>query len=177
MQNICWRIHILNWADRNTFHARIMILVLDTQHFASNFCHTMSHRLPNCKCEEEFLFNLLPRWIPGEISMHNSNSLYCSTLNASTASAGIGTLSRVDLLTYLHTRSDGACVRGRSTRPSVDPRPRPIHLARARAASSSTFTQARSADSARRSTLYFNAIFLPCPAQSRPAAARTAACQ
>ncbi len=109
--------------------------------------------------------------------MHNSNSLYCSTLNASTASAGIGTVSRVDLLTYLHTRSDGACVRGRSACPSVDPRPRPVHLAHARAASSSTFTQARSADSARRSTLYFNAIFLPGPARSRPAAARTAACQ
>jgi hypothetical protein len=87
--------------------------------------------------------------------MHNSNSLrvYCSTLNASTASAGIGTVSRVDLHTYLHTRSEGACVRGRSTRPWVDPRPRPVHVARARAASSSTFTQARSADSALRSTL------------------------
>ncbi len=105
-----------------------------------------------------------------------------STLNASTASAGIGTVSHVDLLTYLLTRSDGACGRGRSTRPSVDPRPGPVHIARARAAFSSTFkfTQARSADSARRPTLYFNAIFpgLPCPpTRSRPAAARTVACQ
>jgi hypothetical protein len=97
--------------------------------------------------------------------MHNSHSLYNSTLNASTASTGIGTVSHVDLLTYLHIRSDGECVRGRSTRPSADPRPGPVHLARARAASSSTFkfTQARSADSARRPTLYFNAIFFPCP--------------
>jgi hypothetical protein len=112
--------------------------------------------------------------------MHNSHSLYNSTLNASTASASIGTVSHVDLLTYLHTRSDGSCVRGRSTRPSVEPRPGPVHLARARAASSSTckFTQARSADSARRPTLYFNLIFLPCPpARSRPAAARPVACQ
>ncbi len=67
-----------------------MILVLDTQRFASYFCHTISHRLPKCKFEEEFLFNLLPRWILGDISMHNSNSHYCSTLNASTTSAGIG---------------------------------------------------------------------------------------
>jgi hypothetical protein len=112
--------------------------------------------------------------------MNNSHALYNSTLNASTASVGIGTVSHIDLLTYLHTRTDGAYVRGRSTRPLVDPRPGPVHLACARAASTSTFkfTQARSADSARRPTLYFNAIFLPCPpARSRPAAAHTVACQ
>jgi hypothetical protein len=66
--------------------------------------------------------------------MLNSNSLYCSTLDASTASGGIGMVSRADLLSYLHTRSDGACFRSRSTRPSVDPRSLPVHLARARAA-------------------------------------------
>ncbi len=33
MQIICWLIHILNWDYSNTFHARIMILVLDTQPF------------------------------------------------------------------------------------------------------------------------------------------------
>ncbi len=27
---------------------QVMILVLDTQHFASNFCHNISHRLPQC---------------------------------------------------------------------------------------------------------------------------------
>ncbi len=70
---MCWQIHILNWADCNTFHARIMILVLDTSHFAFSSCHIISHRLPKCKFEAEFLFNLLPRWILGDISMHSSH--------------------------------------------------------------------------------------------------------
>ncbi len=59
MQIISWRIDILNWADHDTFHAQIMILVLDAHHYASNFCHTIFHRLSVCKLEVEFLFNEL----------------------------------------------------------------------------------------------------------------------
>jgi hypothetical protein len=37
-----------------TFHAWIVIQFLDTHHFASTFCHTISHRLPKCRFERNF---------------------------------------------------------------------------------------------------------------------------
>jgi hypothetical protein len=118
---------------------------------------------PIYKFEVEFM---LPRCIPGDISMQNSNSLNLPHVNASTASAGTGAVSRVDLLTHLHTRSDGAFVRGQVILSVSRSTPRPPCLRQSR-----LLIHVYTSKVCRRCQLihaFFNSIFLPCPARLPP---------